>query len=239
MPDPCPSSSLTCRGGARPLPLAMLAAAVLVLPGCGALHWVKTRFVEPEPAAVAAAPPAVRPVAPAAPVASAAPAVTAPAATAPSLAPALPPAAPAPAPVLPPSSPPSPPPASLPPPVSTAPPPPPAAPALAAPVSPPAAAVPTPLAAPVPAWATADLTPGQWAVQVGVFHADTSAAALRRRVSSRLQAQSLAPDDAVRVLQRDGRHHVLVGAFADRAQAESVAGQLRQALGQDVVLFRR
>lgn len=221
---------------AASLRLAGALCASLLLSACGTVEWVKTRFVEPNASA---------------PAPSAHDAT--PKAEAPAVAPAPPPASQR-APL---------PPASRPitestpqqttklaPPAQVA-----AAPAqpapVAAPAAPPtaraaqpraarAAAAPAPRVALAAPAASGDLAPGRWAVQVGVFFVANSAEAVRARVAAQL-AQSDIPADsrATRVVRRDKRYFVVVGDAADQGAAQALAGQVRAALKQDVVLFRR
>jgi cell division protein FtsN len=125
-------------------------------------------------------------------------------------------------------------PAPLPPPV-VAPAPPPVA---AAPVPSPAPSR-APLTAPAPPPATADLAPGHFAVQIAAFMTPASAEAQRSRLATQMQAASMPESEATRIVKRDDRYFVLVGDYADRAQAEALAAQLRTTLRRDVVIFRR
>jgi hypothetical protein len=243
MPRP---SAINARGAPRLVRCVAGAALVLLLSSCSSVDWVKSRFVEPgaapaeaSPAAATAATPAApqpaesptyrrrlrdappsakaAPPAPAAPAASAAPPPSA-AAVAP---PAAPPAAAVTAPVV----------------VATAP----AAPVAlppAVPVAPPAPAAQA-LTAPVPPRATTDMQPGHFAVQVAAFMTPASAEAQRSRVTTLMRAASMPEADSVRVLKLDNRYHVLVGDYAERAQAEALATQVRGTLQRDVVIFRR
>lgn len=204
-------------------------AALMALSGCSTVDWVRTRFVEPS-APAASAPPSQRAVA-AAPAAPPAPRAAAPA-PAPTPAPAAvaaPPPAAAAAPVTPPVV--SPPVAVPPVPMAAAP---------VAPAAPVAQASPrTPLTGVVPPRAVADMAPGSYAVQVGVFMTPTSAEATRARVTTQLLAAQIGEGDTTRVLVRDKRHHVLVGELASQSDAEQLADAVRKALRQDVVIFRR
>jgi hypothetical protein len=58
-------------------------------------------------------------------------------------------------------------------------------------------------------------------------------------VATLLRASSMAEADSTRVLKLDNRYHVLVGDYAERAQAEALAAALRGTLRQDLVIFRR
>ncbi|HRK56002.1 MAG TPA: SPOR domain-containing protein [Burkholderiaceae bacterium] len=89
--------------------------------------------------------------------------------------------------------------------------------------------------------AATTLPPGHYAVQVGVFHVERNASALRERVVARLaQEPSLATTDRrVRIIQLGQRHHVLVGSVENRSHAQSLAARLRVLLNQDVVVFQR
>lgn len=107
-----------------------------------------------------------------------------------------------------------------------------ATPSAAAPAAQPNAAPAAPRAPTPAARRSADLPPGRWSVQVGVFAVPANAETLRERVAQRL------PGTTVRTVQRDARVHVLAGDAPDRAAAERLAQQLRTALQQDVVLFR-
>jgi cell division protein FtsN len=91
----------------------------------------------------------------------------------------------------------------------------------------------------VPPKATADLAPGQWAVQVAVFMTPASAEAQRGRVATQLRAASMPESESTRIVKREDRYFVVVGNVADRAQAEALASQLRTTLQRDVVVFRR
>jgi cell division septation protein DedD len=66
-----------------------------------------------------------------------------------------------------------------------------------------------------------------------------SAEAQRSRTATQLRAAALPEADATRVLKLNDRYFVLVGDFAERAQAEALAAQMRSALQRDVVIFRR
>jgi cell division protein FtsN len=92
------------------------------------------------------------------------------------------------------------------------------------------------LAAPA---ASGDLAPGRWAVQVGVFFVANSAEAVRARVAAQLAQSDIPADRATRVVRRDNRYFVVVGDAADQGSAQALANQVRAALRQDVVLFRR
>lgn len=89
--------------------------------------------------------------------------------------------------------------------------------------------------------ATTTLPPGHYAVQVGVFHIESNASALRERVAARLADERNLPaaDTRVRIVQLGQRHHVLVGSLKDRSRAQSLAARLRVLLNQDVVVFQR
>ncbi len=108
----------------------------------------------------------------------------------------------------------------------------------AVPVAPPAPAA-TPLTAPVPPRATTDMQPGHFAVQVAAFMTPASAEAQRSRTATLMRASSMPEADSARVLKVDNRYHVLVGDYAERAQAEALAATLRGTLRQDLVIFRR
>jgi rare lipoprotein A len=114
------------------------------------------------------------------------------------------------------------------------------APAAAAPAAPAAAAV-APAAAPraVPAPAPRSTAPGAgWSVQVAAFAVESLAQSTRARVAQQL-AQSLPDAPAPRVERHGNRSYVLVGDFAHRDAAETLAGRLRAVLRQDVVVERR
>lgn len=204
------------RGATRAGSLRLAAAlcASWLLSACATVEWVKTRFVEPKASAPA---PSTGGSASQAAAPEPAPRVEA-AAAAPDR-PAI--AQGAPQPVAPPA-----------PPLPAAP----AAPAVN-PAPPPAA---VPRVAPAAPAASADLAPGRWAVQVGVFYVATSAEAVRARVAARLaQSDVPAAGRATRVVRRDGKYFVVVGEAADRGAAEALASRVRAALKQDVVLFTR
>ncbi|MCU0950991.1 MAG: SPOR domain-containing protein [Burkholderiaceae bacterium] len=93
----------------------------------------------------------------------------------------------------------------------------------------------TPLTGVVPPRAVADMAPGTYAVQVGVFMTPTSAEATRARVTTQLLAAQIGEGETTRVLLRDRRHHEL----PTQADAEQLADAIRKALRQDVVIFRR
>ncbi len=86
------------------------------------------------------------------------------------------------------------------------------------------------VAAPQPA-------PGRWSVQVGVFAVPANAQAVRSRVAQRLTQAGLGVEP--RIERIGDRTHVLVGELPDRAAAQALGAQLRQLLGQDVVILRR
>jgi hypothetical protein len=88
--------------------------------------------------------------------------------------------------------------------------------------------------APAPGPATAS---GRWSVQVGVFAVPANAHAVRSRVAQRLAQAGLGIEP--RIERIGDREHVLVGELPDRATAQALAAQLRQLLGQDVVILRR
>jgi hypothetical protein len=251
----------SCGRAPHALRRAAAGTLVLLLAGCSSVDWVKTRFVEPAAAPVAAPSPGAADAAggsPAPALASApAAASSAQASTeaptyrrrlrdAPPSATAVPPPATAAA-VAPPVAPP----AAAAPPVAVAPAaavatPVAAAPAPAAPVAlPPAVAVAPPapvaqpLTAPVPPRAVVDLAPGRFAVQVAAFMTPASAEAQRSRTATQLRAAALPEADATRVLKLNDRYYVLVGDLADRAQADALAAQVRAAVRHDVVIFRR
>lgn len=258
-----------CDRPPRPRSAALCAAlAAALLPACSSVDWVKSRFTDAPPATTAGAPAAAAAPAPV-PAAAAAGTASGPASAAPPPAtsfrrrlrdaPAAPPPAAA---VPPPAAVPAPPAAAAPPaavaaPVATAPSP--AAPVALPPAPPPAplpapapvpVPVPPPAVAPVAAVATApatapapsaasELAPGHHAVQVGVFMTPASAESQRSRVAAQLRAAALPEAEATRVLRRDDRYYVLVGDLVERAQAEALAAQVRQALQRDVLIFRR
>jgi rare lipoprotein A len=142
--------------------------------------------------------------------------------------------------------------------------PPPAAPVAAAATAPvaaaavaPAAPAPTPrpaaaAAAPAPRVAatpppTSTRTPaqsattGRWSVQVAAFATPGMAESTRTRVAQQLaqDAPNLPEADRTPRVERYGnRSYVLLGDFADRDSAEALAGRLRAALRQDVVVDR-
>jgi rare lipoprotein A len=189
----------------------------------------------PSKAAAAAAPPPAplpSPVAVASPQTAPAPAEPTPLA-----APAAPAPAPAPAPVVAPA--PAPVAAPAPAPVAAAP----VAPAAAA--AAPAAAAPRPApaaaAAPPPTRApgTQSATTGRWSVQVAAFATESMAESTRVRVAQQLAQNAPNVTAAPRVERYGNRSYVLVGDFADRDSAEALAGRLRAALRQDVVVERR
>lgn len=103
----------------------------------------------------------------------------------------------------------------------------------------PPAPVAQPLTAPVPPRATTDMAPGHFAVQVAAFMTPASAEAQRSRVATQMRAASMPQADDARVLKLNDRYFVLVGDFADRAQAEALAAQMRTALQRDLAIFRR
>lgn len=82
------------------------------------------------------------------------------------------------------------------------------------------------------------LAPGRWSVQAGVFLVAPNAQGLRARLEQRLAGSGLpASDRSLRIAQRDGRHHVVIGDRPDRAGASQLAAKLREILQQDVSLF--
>jgi len=130
--------------------------------------------------------------------------------------------------------------------------PPPAAPVAAAAPAPVAAAAVAPAAAPAPAPRAAAAPPparppaqsaatGRWSVQVAAFVTSGMAESTRTRVAQQLarDAPNLPEADRTPRVERHGnRSYVLVGDFADRDSAEALAGRLRAALRQDVVVER-
>jgi hypothetical protein len=76
---------------------------------------------------------------------------------------------------------------------------------------------------------------------VAAFATDSMAESTRGRVAQQLAtaAPSLAESDRTPRVERYGnRSYVLLGDFADRDAAEALAGRLRAALRQDVVVDR-
>jgi len=83
---------------------------------------------------------------------------------------------------------------------------------------------------------------GRFAVQVAVFAVASNAETIRARVTDQLaQAASDLPADqrTARVERRGERSYVLVGDAADPASAQSLADRVRNALKQEVVVYRR
>jgi outer membrane biosynthesis protein TonB len=199
----------------RPRVVASLAVGTLLLTSCGALDWVKHRFVEPsEPAAAAPAPATPPPPPPPPPPAPPPPQPAAEVMPAPQPEP-----APAPRQLV-----------ELAPPIPTPAPPPKmsASPAAAAPV------------AAAPAAAAGDLARGRWAVEVGEFFVASVAESIRARVAQQLAAAGVAAQDSVtRVIKRGNRFAVAIGDVADRAAATALAQRLRPVLRQDLVPFQR
>lgn len=223
VPPPVTTAPAPAPAPATPLPAAAPPAAALPPASQRGLQPVRRRAEAAAPAAAVAEAAPIAPAiaaAPPAPPAAPTPNRAVPAAAAPPpAAPAAPAAAPAPAPSAPKAGAP-------------------AAPAAAprATAQPPAA---RPLTAPVPPRAEADLAPGRFAVQVAAFMTPASAEAQRNRIVTRLRAAARPEADATRVLKVGGRYFVLVGDFAERAQAEAAAEQLRATLRQDLLIFRR
>jgi rare lipoprotein A len=160
------------------------------------------------------------------------------------------PQAPPPAPVATPLPPPQPVETSTPIPVPVAPaaprPAPAPAPVAGAPAAPvaaaraPSAAPPPPsrAAAPAPKRAPRGQSPnlGRWSVQIASFATDPMAESTRERIAKRLAQQAPNLAATPRVERYGNRFYVLVGDFPDRDSAEALAGRLRGALLQDVVV---
>jgi cell division septation protein DedD len=76
-------------------------------------------------------------------------------------------------------------------------------------------------------------------VQVASFATDPMAESTRERVAKRLAQQAPNLAATPRVERYGNRFYVLVGDFPDRDSAEALAGRLRGALLQDVVVEKR
>jgi rare lipoprotein A len=109
-----------------------------------------------------------------------------------------------------------------------------AAPAAAAPRPAAAAAAPPPTRAP----GQQSVTTGRWSVQVAAFATESMAESTRTRIAQQLAQNAPGVTAAPRVERYGNRSYVLVGDFADRDSAEALAGRLRAALRQDVVVER-
>lgn len=123
------------------------------------------------------------------------------------------------------------------------------APVATAPVAPAAAAIAPAAVAKVPRASVAparapmaqSASTGRWSVQVAAFATASMAESTRARVAQQLAsaAPTLAEADRTPRVERHGnRSYVLLGDFADRETAEALAGRLRAALRQDVVVDR-
>jgi len=116
---------------------------------------------------------------------------------------------------------------------------------VAAAVAPAAAARPAPAEvaprAPTRAPSAQAAPTGRWSVQVAAFATESMAESTRTRVAQQLaqNAPNLSVADRTPRVERYGnRSYVLLGDFADRDSAEALAGRLRVALRQDVVVDR-
>jgi len=117
-----------------------------------------------------------------------------------------------------------------------------AAPAAAPGQSPPPAA--TPAISDTPAAAAADVavSKGKWSVQLGAFAVLANAEALRDQLTSLLaspEAEVLPAGSRHPRIESDGHlHHVLVGAFDARADAQRGARALQRYLSRETTIYR-
>jgi len=95
--------------------------------------------------------------------------------------------------------------------------------------------------APTRAPAAQSASTGRWSVQIAAFATESMAESTRARVAQTLatNAPNIAESDRTPRVERHGnRLYVLLGDFVDRDAAEALAGRLRAALRQDVVVDR-
>ena len=85
-----------------------------------------------------------------------------------------------------------------------------------------------------------ELAPGRYAAQVGAFRIETSAYSVRDQVSSQLATVGtfVANEGVTRVVRRGSLFHVLVGETDSAKAATALAARVREALKQDVIVYR-
>ena len=85
-----------------------------------------------------------------------------------------------------------------------------------------------------------ELAPGRYAAQVGAFRIEASAYSVRDQVSSQLATVGtfVANEGVTRVVRRGSLFHVLVGETDSAKAATALAARVREALKQDVIVFR-